>query len=260
MAARAADAKLGRDTVVLAMGDFLGVTDAFVITRGANARQVRDHRRRGRATGEGGVGAVAPRHRGPARPPWVLMDYGDFLVHVFQDEARAVLRPRAAVGRRASSLGGRGFHRAAPALSHSPGRLEVAQRPAQGPARRTAPWWPPAPGRRWPRAPPPAGPSSSKVTPVTPGGPTAVKTIWATAWIWVGPTVGRRSPQVHRGRARGDVGAEDRGLGRDGALQPGRRLRCRWAPSARAPQHGGQDRAVRPKRRGSPPPDDRTGR
>ncbi len=41
VAARAADAKLGQNTVVLAMGEFLGVTDAFVITSGANTRQVR---------------------------------------------------------------------------------------------------------------------------------------------------------------------------------------------------------------------------
>ena len=41
VAARAADAKQGEDTVVLAMSDTLGVTDAFVITSGRNTRQVR---------------------------------------------------------------------------------------------------------------------------------------------------------------------------------------------------------------------------
>ena len=40
-AARAADEKLGEATVVLSMGDLLGVTDAFVITHGRNTRQVR---------------------------------------------------------------------------------------------------------------------------------------------------------------------------------------------------------------------------
>ena len=89
VAARAADSKLGQDTVVLAMGDLLGVTDAFVITSGANGRQVRtiveavEHQvkqsedRSPRAT------------EGLRDLTWVLMDYGDFLVHVFQDEARA---------------------------------------------------------------------------------------------------------------------------------------------------------------------------
>ena len=41
MAARAADAKSGEETVILAMGDLLGVTDAFVVTNGRNTRQVR---------------------------------------------------------------------------------------------------------------------------------------------------------------------------------------------------------------------------
>ena len=41
VAARAADAKSGEETVILAMGDLLGVTDAFVVTNGRNTRQVR---------------------------------------------------------------------------------------------------------------------------------------------------------------------------------------------------------------------------
>ena len=40
-AARAADQGLGRDTVVIDVGDVLSVTDLFVITSGANRRQVR---------------------------------------------------------------------------------------------------------------------------------------------------------------------------------------------------------------------------
>ena len=41
VAARAASSKLGRDIVVLGVEKLLGLTDAFVITSGANARQVR---------------------------------------------------------------------------------------------------------------------------------------------------------------------------------------------------------------------------
>ena len=41
VAARAAEAKSGEDTAVLAMGELLGLTDAFVITSGRNARQVK---------------------------------------------------------------------------------------------------------------------------------------------------------------------------------------------------------------------------
>jgi ribosome-associated protein len=87
-AAQAADAKLGEDTVVLAMGELLGLTDAFVITSGRNPRQVRtiveEVERRVKAET-----SVSPlRIEGAADARWVLMDYGDFLVHVFLEEAR----------------------------------------------------------------------------------------------------------------------------------------------------------------------------
>lgn len=88
LAARAADAKLGESTVVLAMGDLLGVTDAFVITTGRNTRQVRTiveevERQVKEATGRSPWAVEGMRDL-----RWVLMDYGDFLVHVFLDEAR----------------------------------------------------------------------------------------------------------------------------------------------------------------------------
>lgn len=88
VAARAADAKSGEDTAVLAMGDLLGLTDAFVITSGRNSRQVKTivdevERQVGAAEGRKPV-----RVEGLDDARWVLMDYGDFLVHVFLDEAR----------------------------------------------------------------------------------------------------------------------------------------------------------------------------
>jgi ribosome-associated protein len=89
VAARAADAKLGRDTIVLAMGDFLGVTDAFVITTGANGRQVRAIVDEIEHQVKESVGRSPRATEGLRDLTWVLMDYGDFLVHVFQDEARA---------------------------------------------------------------------------------------------------------------------------------------------------------------------------
>ncbi|MGH9016829.1 MAG: ribosome silencing factor [Acidimicrobiales bacterium] len=87
-AARAADDKLGVDTVVLAMGAYLGVTDAFVITHGRNARQVRTlvdevERRVKEATGRSPHAVEGLRDM-----TWVLMDYGDFLVHIFDEQTR----------------------------------------------------------------------------------------------------------------------------------------------------------------------------
>ncbi len=89
VAARAADAKSGEETVILAMGDLLGVTDAFVVTNGRNTRQVRtivdEVERQVKTTS----GRSPSRVEGKDDAYWVLMDYGDFLVHVFLDEARA---------------------------------------------------------------------------------------------------------------------------------------------------------------------------
>jgi ribosome-associated protein len=88
LAARSADAKSGRDTTVLAVGDLLGLTDAFVITSGANTRQVKtivdEVERQVKEVG----GPPPVRVEGLDDARWVLMDYGDFLVHVFSEEAR----------------------------------------------------------------------------------------------------------------------------------------------------------------------------
>ncbi|HUI02936.1 MAG TPA: ribosome silencing factor [Acidimicrobiales bacterium] len=89
VAARAADAKLGQDTVVLAMGDLLGVTDAFVITSGANRRQLRTIVEEVERQVKLSAGRSPRATEGLGDLSWVLMDYGDFLVHVFQHDARA---------------------------------------------------------------------------------------------------------------------------------------------------------------------------
>jgi ribosome-associated protein len=89
VAARAADAKMARDTVVLGVRSVFGVADAFVITSGGNTRQVRtvvDEVER-HVSIASGRSPVRVEGLGDAR--WVLMDYGDFIVHVFLDEARS---------------------------------------------------------------------------------------------------------------------------------------------------------------------------
>jgi ribosome-associated protein len=89
VAARAADAKSGEETVILAMGDLLGVTDAFVVTNGRNTRQVRTIVDEVERQVKEYSGRSPLRVEGLDDAYWVLMDYGDFLVHVFMDEARA---------------------------------------------------------------------------------------------------------------------------------------------------------------------------
>jgi ribosome-associated protein len=88
VAARAADAKSGEDTVVLAMGELLGLTDAFVITSGRNSRQVKTIVDEVERQVSAGNARKPVRVEGLDDSRWVLMDYGDFLVHVFLDEAR----------------------------------------------------------------------------------------------------------------------------------------------------------------------------
>ena len=88
VAAEAADAKLGQDAVVLAMGDLFGVVDAFVVTSGHNVRQIRsivDEVERRLKEGEGRRPTAV---EGLSDGTWVLMDYGDFVVHVFLEETR----------------------------------------------------------------------------------------------------------------------------------------------------------------------------
>jgi ribosome-associated protein len=89
LAAQAADSKSGEDTVILAMGEMLGITDAFVITSGRNARQVRTIADEVELRVKAAGGSAPFQVEGLDDARWILMDYGDYLVHVFLDEARA---------------------------------------------------------------------------------------------------------------------------------------------------------------------------
>ncbi len=88
IAAQAADAKKGLDTVILEVGPVLVITDAFVITSGTNPRQVRaiaEEVERWLTEQEG----VKPRRiEGLNEGTWVLLDYGEFVVHVFHEDSR----------------------------------------------------------------------------------------------------------------------------------------------------------------------------
>jgi ribosome-associated protein len=89
MAAAAAASKKGEDTVVLEVADVLAITDWFVITSGTNTRQVRTiaEEIERQVTEAGGPRPL--RVEGLDDLHWVLLDYGEFVVHVFLDETRA---------------------------------------------------------------------------------------------------------------------------------------------------------------------------
>ena len=89
VAAEAASAKTIEPTVVIEVGDLLAITDYFVISSGRNDRQVRAiaDEVQMQVKGHGGSHPRAIEGLDDAR--WILMDYGDFVVHVFDEEARA---------------------------------------------------------------------------------------------------------------------------------------------------------------------------
>jgi ribosome-associated protein len=74
--------------VILAVEPLLKITDAFVITSGANARQVRTIAEEVEEKVRMAGGPSPMRVEGLDDARWVLMDYGDFVVHVFLDEVR----------------------------------------------------------------------------------------------------------------------------------------------------------------------------
>lgn len=88
VAARAADSKLGRDTLVIEVGDVLAITDYFVITSGANDRQVKAIVDEVELALREVAGVRPSRVEGLDDRTWVLLDYGAFVVHVFLDETR----------------------------------------------------------------------------------------------------------------------------------------------------------------------------
>jgi ribosome-associated protein len=89
VAAGAALDKSGTDVVILEVGEILGIIELFVLASASNVRQVKtivEEVERAVAEADGGK----PRSiEGLADASWVLMDYGDVVVHVFLDEIRA---------------------------------------------------------------------------------------------------------------------------------------------------------------------------
>jgi ribosome-associated protein len=89
IAAQAAAEKKGTDIVVLDVGDIISITEVFVLVSATNVRQVRtvveEVELALKITDDEGPRAV----EGLGDASWVLMDYGDIIVHVFLEETRA---------------------------------------------------------------------------------------------------------------------------------------------------------------------------
>ena len=89
VAVDAAAEKKGADLAILDVGEVLAIIDLFVLVSAANARQVRtivDEVEKALTDHD----ASKPLSvEGLADASWVLLDYGDIVVHVFLDETRA---------------------------------------------------------------------------------------------------------------------------------------------------------------------------
>ena len=86
-AARAASDKLAQHIMAFDVSDQLAITDAFVLASASNDRQVKaivdeieDKLR--------DIGAKPIRREGERDGRWVLIDYGDVVVHVQHEEER----------------------------------------------------------------------------------------------------------------------------------------------------------------------------
>jgi ribosome-associated protein len=87
LAVHAAENKKAEHVTILDLRKASGFTDYFVIASGANTRQVR-------AIADavidtlGATGAKPAHVEGYDRSEWILLDYFDFIVHVFAPETR----------------------------------------------------------------------------------------------------------------------------------------------------------------------------
>ena len=88
IAARAADEKQGSNIVVLNVGDILAITEMFVIVSASNSRQLRTIANEITAKIREESDRPLLRSEGLAEQQWVLLDYGDVVVHIFSEEIR----------------------------------------------------------------------------------------------------------------------------------------------------------------------------
>ena len=88
VAVKAADAKQAKEIRVLDLRPVTTFADFFVICSGTNTRQIQaiadEIQQRLKKLGE-----HATNIEGYTNADWVLMDYGDYLIHIFSEKARS---------------------------------------------------------------------------------------------------------------------------------------------------------------------------
>jgi len=89
VAAEAAAQKMGRDIVILDVAPIIAIIDRFVLVSASNTRQVRTIVDEVQDAMRADDGSKALGVEGLEDASWVLLDYGDVVVHVFLEETRA---------------------------------------------------------------------------------------------------------------------------------------------------------------------------
>ena len=87
-AAQIGDALKATDILVLQVGDVLALTEYFVVLSGSNRRLVDALVEEVEARVRGATDRSPVRVEGARENQWVLIDYGDVVVHVFLSEIR----------------------------------------------------------------------------------------------------------------------------------------------------------------------------
>ena len=88
LAARVADEKKAHDIVVLDVGPVVSITGCFVVVSASNVRLVNLVAEEIEAVVKERLERTPARVEGMREKQWVLLDYGDVVVHVFLDEVR----------------------------------------------------------------------------------------------------------------------------------------------------------------------------
>jgi ribosome-associated protein len=88
IAVRAIESKKGADIRVLDLTGITSFADYFVITTGANQRQIQAISDEVNLQMKRQAGELPISVEGYTQAEWVLADYGDLLVHIFSPKAR----------------------------------------------------------------------------------------------------------------------------------------------------------------------------
>jgi ribosome-associated protein len=88
LALHAAGEKKAHDLVVLDLREVASFTDFFVIASGTNVRQVQAVADEVQEQLRKRLGVKPARVEGYNSAEWVLLDYGDFILHVFEEKSR----------------------------------------------------------------------------------------------------------------------------------------------------------------------------